>query len=75
MEQNMKKWLLVKLYYYFFQKLEDITSFMYCGTEVQKQPPEVFCKKNVFLEISKNWQENTCDRVLSLMPLAKVIES
>ena len=29
---------------------------------VQKQPPEVFCKKKVFLEISKNSQENTCAR-------------
>ena len=30
---------------------------------VQKKPPEVFCKKNVFLEILKNSQENTCARV------------
>ena len=26
----------------------------------QKQPPEVFYKKTVFLEISENSQENTC---------------
>ena len=30
---------------------------------VQKQPPEAFCKKKVFLEISQNSQENTCARV------------
>ena len=28
----------------------------------QKQPPEVFCKKKVFLGISQNSQENTCAR-------------
>ena len=27
---------------------------------MQKQQPEVFCKKKVFLEISQNSQENTC---------------
>ena len=27
----------------------------------QKQPPEVFYKKKVFLEISQNSQENTCE--------------
>ena len=30
---------------------------------MQKQPPEVFCKKKVFLDISQNSQENTCARV------------
>ena len=29
----------------------------------QKQPPEVFFKKKVFLEISQNSKENTCARV------------
>ena len=29
----------------------------------QKQPPEVFCKKKVFLEISQNSQEKTYRRV------------
>ena len=29
----------------------------------QKQPPEVFYEKNVFLEISQNSQKNTCTRV------------
>ena len=29
----------------------------------QKQPPEVFCKKKVFLKISQNSPENTCARV------------
>ena len=29
---------------------------------IVKQPPEVFCKKNVFLEISQNSQENACAR-------------
>ena len=35
----------------------------------QKQPPEVFCKKKVFLEISPNSQENTCARVSFLIKL------
>ena len=30
---------------------------------IQKQPPEVFYEKKVFLEISQNPQENTCTRV------------
>ena len=29
---------------------------------IKKQPPKVFCKKKVFLEISQNSQENTCAR-------------
>ena len=29
----------------------------------QKQPPEMLCKKKVFLEITQNSQENTCVRV------------
>ena len=32
-------------------------------TKRQEQPLEVFCKKKVFLEISQNAKENTCDRV------------
>ena len=35
----------------------------------QKQPPKVFCKKKVFLEILQNSQENTCARVLFLTKL------
>ena len=35
----------------------------------QKQPPEVFCKKKVFLEISQNSQENTCAKVFFLLKL------
>ena len=35
----------------------------------QKQPPEVFCKKKMFLEISHNSQENTCPRVSFLIKL------
>ena len=31
--------------------------------------PEVFCKKNVFLEISRDSQENTCARVSFLIKL------
>ena len=34
---------------------------------LQKQPPEVFCKKKVFLEISQISQENTCARVSFLI--------
>ena len=33
-----------------------------CHLNIQKQPPEVFCKKKVFLEISQNSQENICAR-------------
>ena len=36
---------------------------------LQKQPPEVFCKKKVFLEILQNSQENTCARVSFLIKL------
>ena len=38
--------------------------------ELQKQPPEVFCEKKVFLEISQNSQENTCGRVSFLVSSA-----
>ena len=36
---------------------------------MQKQPPEVFYKEKVFLEISQNSQESTCIRVSFLMKL------
>ena len=32
-------------------------------SDIQKQPPEVFCKKKVFLEVLQNSQENTRARV------------
>ena len=35
----------------------------------QKQPPEVFCKKKVFLEISQNSQKNICARASFLVKL------
>ena len=35
---------------------------------LQKQPPEVFCKK-VFLDISQISQENTCARISFLIKL------
>ena len=35
----------------------------------QKQPPEVFYEKKVFLEISQNSQKNTCVRVTFLIKL------
>ena len=35
---------------------------------LQKQPPEVFCKK-VFLETPQNSQENTCARASFLIKL------
>ena len=47
---------------YFSKKL--ITSI-----HVQKQPPEVFFKKRVLLEISQNLQENTCAEVFFLIKL------
>ena len=37
--------------------------------KLQKQPPKVFYKKKVFLEISQNSQENTCARVSFLIKL------
>ena len=37
--------------------------------ELKKEPPEVFCKKKVFLEISQNSQENTCARDSFLIKL------
>ena len=36
---------------------------------LQKQPPQVFCKNKVFLEILQNWQENTCAKDLFLIKL------
>ena len=36
---------------------------------IEKQPPEVFCEKKVFLEISQNSQENTFARVSFLIKL------
>ena len=36
---------------------------------VHKQPPEVLCKKEVFLEISQNSQENNCAIVSFLLKL------
>ena len=35
----------------------------------QKQPPEVFYNKRLFLELSQNSQENTCARVSFLIKL------
>ena len=32
------------------------------SSHLQKQPPQVFCKKNVFLEILQNSQENAFAR-------------
>ena len=37
--------------------------------ELQKQPPEVLCKKKVFLAISQHSQENICARVSFLIKL------
>ena len=36
---------------------------------IQKQPPELFCKKKVLLKISQNLQENNCARVSFLIKL------
>ena len=35
----------------------------YCPIEIEKQPPEEFYEKKVFLEISQNSHENTYARV------------
>ena len=37
--------------------------------KLQKQSPEVFCQKKVFLEISQNSQENTSAKVSFLIKL------
>ena len=37
--------------------------------KLQKEPPEVLCKKKVFLEISLHSQENTSARVSFLIKL------
>ena len=39
-------------------------SILWQNTIRQKQPPEVFCKKKVFLEILQNSQENICAKSL-----------
>ena len=36
------------------------------NSKKQKQPPEVLCKKRLFLKISQNLQENTCVGVQTL---------
>ena len=36
---------------------------------IRKQPPEVFLKKKMFWKISRNSQENTCDRASFLIKL------
>ena len=38
-------------------------------TILQKYPPEVFCKKKVFLAILQNSQKNSCARVSFLIKL------
>ena len=43
--------------------------FGFCFSRAQKQTPDVFCKKKVFLKISQNSQENTCARVSFLIKL------
>ena len=48
---------------------KNLRKFFYQFLSLQKQPPEVFYKKKVFLEISQNSQENTCARVSFLIKL------
>ena len=38
-----------------------------CNYVLQKQPPQVFLKKKLFLEISQNSQKNTCARASFLI--------
>ena len=45
--------------------LKSFREHVMCQISAQKQS-EVFCKK-VFLEISQNWQKNTCARILVLI--------
>ena len=51
-----------------FEKLifDAIFEFMIENNLLQKQPTEVFYKKNVFLKIFQNSPENTCTRVFFL---------
>ena len=48
---------------FFTEHLRKTASLMYwCNVYMQKQPPEVFYIKKVFLKISQNSKENTCAR-------------
>ena len=57
----------------FFSKCDQIRmkllTYLYFHLSLEKQPPEVFCKGKVFLEISQNSQENTCAGVSFLIKL------
>ena len=58
--------------YYVFVGIGNVTatcSKNSCDSEYQKQPPEVFYKKRVFLEILQNSQENAFTRVSFLIKL------
>ena len=50
-----------------FNEKETKCKYTSASLPVQKQPPEVFCKKKLFLEILQNSQENTCARVSFLI--------
>ena len=43
--------------------------FEFCFSRAQKQTPDVFCKKKVFLKTSQNLQENTEARASFLIKL------
>ena len=62
------QWLLCYFYeYYVLNSIqypnEQTSSFFSRIFDLQKQPPEVFYKKKVFLKVSQNSQERNCGRV------------
>ena len=68
-KQNNKKVLVmleISFYNHGFITKENFYKF---NCKNQKQPPEVFWKKDVFLEISQNSQEKTCARASFLIEL------
>ena len=54
-----RKSLLLSMEHFFFSSKFEITKWN-GAINKQKQPPEQFYKKKVFLQISQNSQENTC---------------
>ena len=63
---NLKLYLGIHMFDLFQWYIYEII-IVYC-TELRSSGPEVLCEK-VFLEISQNWQENTCARVSYLIKL------
>ena len=55
-----------------FMKFQNLYNHCLCKCHLaicRNSRPEVFCKKEVFLEVSQNSQENTCARVSFLIKM------